>query len=165
MAMLQMGWDMMLGESSTTCASAQLISTCAQAHASAAVVNFSENCDQDLLPPYLDTLISKLLTLLQNGQRIVQVRHPMSVSGGLSTHVVSEDPLTGPSTCDPPAYVAVQGGLIESLACHLHGMAQRLRPPRSFCRVHHQRSRALSPTCARCPCQTYTPTMLIGIAS
>ena len=45
-----------------------------QAHASAAIVNFSENCDQDLLPPYLDTLISKLLTLLQNGQRIVQVR-------------------------------------------------------------------------------------------
>ena len=45
-----------------------------QAHASAAIVNFSENCDQDLLPPYLDTLISKLLILLQNGQRIVQVR-------------------------------------------------------------------------------------------
>jgi len=44
-----------------------------QAHASAAIVNFSENCDQDLLPPYLDTLISKLLILLQNGQRIVQV--------------------------------------------------------------------------------------------
>lgn len=43
-----------------------------QAHASAAVVNFSENCDQDLLPPYLDTLISKLLTLLQRGQRTVQ---------------------------------------------------------------------------------------------
>lgn len=45
-----------------------------QAHSSAAVVNFSENCDQELLPPYLDTLITKLMTLLQNGQRMVQVR-------------------------------------------------------------------------------------------
>ncbi len=45
-----------------------------QAHASAAIVNFSENCDQELLPPYLDTLITKLMTLLQNGQRMVQVR-------------------------------------------------------------------------------------------
>lgn len=45
-----------------------------QAHASAAVVNFSENCEQELLPPYLDNLISKLLTLLQRGQRTVQVR-------------------------------------------------------------------------------------------
>jgi importin-5 len=44
-----------------------------QAHSSAAVVNFSENCDQELLPPYLDTLITKLMTLLQNGQRMVQV--------------------------------------------------------------------------------------------
>ena len=32
-----------------------------------------------------------------------------------------------------------KGGLIESLACRLPGMAQRLRPPISFCRVHHQR--------------------------
>ncbi len=32
-----------------------------QAHASAAVVNFSEGADQDILPPYLDTLITKLL--------------------------------------------------------------------------------------------------------
>ncbi len=101
------------------------VSPCEQAHASAAVVNFSENCDQDLLPPYLDTLISKLLTLLQNGQRIVQVCRPMSLSEDLSTHVVREDLLTGPSTIHPPAYVIVQGGLIESLACHLHGMAQR----------------------------------------
>ncbi len=46
-----------------------------QAHASAAVVNFSENCDQELLPPYLDTLITKLMMLLQNGQRMVQVSH------------------------------------------------------------------------------------------
>lgn len=46
-----------------------------QAHAGAAVVNFSENCDQELLPPYLDTLITKLMMLLQNGQRMVQVSH------------------------------------------------------------------------------------------
>ena len=44
-----------------------------QAHAAAAVVNFSENCDQDILPPYLDDLITHLLQLLQNGKRIVQV--------------------------------------------------------------------------------------------
>ncbi|BDA40930.1 Importin-5 [Coccomyxa sp. Obi] len=43
-----------------------------QAHAAAAVVNFSENCEQDLLPPYLDVLIPKLLGLLQQGQKLVQ---------------------------------------------------------------------------------------------
>ncbi len=32
-----------------------------QAHASAAVVNFSEGADQEMLPAYLDTLITKLL--------------------------------------------------------------------------------------------------------
>lgn len=29
-------------------------------------------CAQDLLPPYLDVLIPKLLGLLQNGQKLVQ---------------------------------------------------------------------------------------------
>jgi hypothetical protein len=43
-----------------------------QAHASAAVVNFSENCEKELLQPYLDTLIHKLLLLLQHGKRLVQ---------------------------------------------------------------------------------------------
>ncbi|CAL5227386.1 g10339 [Coccomyxa viridis] len=43
-----------------------------QAHAAAAVVNFSENCEQNLVPPYLDALIQKLLSLLQNGQKVVQ---------------------------------------------------------------------------------------------
>ena len=38
------------------------------------MVNFSENCEQDVWPPYLDTLISKLLTLLQRGERLVQAR-------------------------------------------------------------------------------------------
>lgn len=43
-----------------------------QAHSSAAVVNFSEAADAEILPPYLDTLITKLLSLLRNGKRIVQ---------------------------------------------------------------------------------------------
>ena len=44
-----------------------------QAHSAAAIVNFSENCDQEILPSYLDDLITHLLRLLQNGKRIVQV--------------------------------------------------------------------------------------------
>ncbi|GLC61179.1 hypothetical protein PLESTB_001728100 [Pleodorina starrii] len=43
-----------------------------QAHACAAIVNFSEGVESDVLPPYLDTLILKLLNLLQNGARLVQ---------------------------------------------------------------------------------------------
>jgi len=43
-----------------------------QAHACAAVVNFSEGADADMLPPYLDHLISKLLGLLQHGKKTVQ---------------------------------------------------------------------------------------------
>ena len=36
-----------------------------QAHACAATVNFAEGVEEEILPPYLDTLITKLLTLLQ----------------------------------------------------------------------------------------------------
>lgn len=36
-----------------------------QAHAASAVLNFSENCTPDLLTPYLDGIVSKLLVLLQ----------------------------------------------------------------------------------------------------
>ncbi|KAG2489783.1 hypothetical protein HYH03_011733 [Edaphochlamys debaryana] len=43
-----------------------------QAHACAAIVNFSEGVETDVLPPYLDPLILKLLNLLQNGARLVQ---------------------------------------------------------------------------------------------
>lgn len=43
-----------------------------QAHACAAVVNFSEGADQELMQPHLDTLISKLLVLLQHGKKLVQ---------------------------------------------------------------------------------------------
>ena len=36
-----------------------------QAHAASAVLNFSENCTPDILTPYLDGIVSKLLVLLQ----------------------------------------------------------------------------------------------------
>lgn len=44
-----------------------------QAHAAAAIVNFSENCDEDILTSYLDDLITQLLGLLQHGQKLVRV--------------------------------------------------------------------------------------------
>ncbi|KAA6426387.1 MAG: Embryo defective [Trebouxia sp. A1-2] len=43
-----------------------------QAHAAAAIVNFSENCDEEILTGYLDNLITQLLGLLQNGQKLVK---------------------------------------------------------------------------------------------
>ncbi|KAI9186439.1 hypothetical protein LWI28_017272 [Acer negundo] len=43
-----------------------------QAHAASAVLNFSENCTPDILTPYLDGIVSKLLVLLQNGNQMVQ---------------------------------------------------------------------------------------------
>ncbi|KAJ9131896.1 hypothetical protein P3X46_034799 [Hevea brasiliensis] len=43
-----------------------------QAHAASAVLNFSENCAADILAPYLDGIVSKLLVLLQNGKQMVQ---------------------------------------------------------------------------------------------
>lgn len=45
-----------------------------QAHAAAAVVNFSEGAEADIMAPHLDTLITKLLTLLQRGKKLVQAR-------------------------------------------------------------------------------------------
>ncbi|KAL4559508.1 hypothetical protein LXL04_031646 [Taraxacum kok-saghyz] len=42
------------------------------AHAASAVLNFSENCTPDILTPYLDGIVSKLLVLLQNGKQMVQ---------------------------------------------------------------------------------------------
>lgn len=44
-----------------------------QAHAAAAIVNFSENCDEAILTGYLDALITQLLGLLQTGQKLVKV--------------------------------------------------------------------------------------------
>ncbi|EFJ15568.1 hypothetical protein SELMODRAFT_155690 [Selaginella moellendorffii] len=43
-----------------------------QAHAAAAILNFSESCTSDILTPYLEGVIGKLLILLQNGKRMVQ---------------------------------------------------------------------------------------------
>ncbi|XP_064967716.1 uncharacterized protein LOC103986945 [Musa acuminata AAA Group] len=42
------------------------------AHAGSAVLNFCENCTPDILPPYLDGIVGKLLVLLQNGKQMVQ---------------------------------------------------------------------------------------------
>ncbi|ODV97107.1 hypothetical protein PACTADRAFT_74674 [Pachysolen tannophilus NRRL Y-2460] len=43
-----------------------------QTHAAAALVNFSENATKEVLEPYLDDLLSNLLTLLQSPKRYVQ---------------------------------------------------------------------------------------------
>ncbi|XP_065851907.1 uncharacterized protein [Euphorbia lathyris] len=43
-----------------------------QAHAASAVLNFSERCTPEILAPYLDGIVSKLLALLQNGKQMVQ---------------------------------------------------------------------------------------------
>ncbi|CAI5757055.1 unnamed protein product [Candida verbasci] len=43
-----------------------------QAHAAAALVNFSEAAQKDVLEPYLDDLLNNLLTLLQSPKRYVQ---------------------------------------------------------------------------------------------
>ncbi|KAB5529553.1 hypothetical protein DKX38_019634 [Salix brachista] len=43
-----------------------------QAHAASAMLNFSENCMPDILTPYLDGVVSKLLVLLQNGKQMVK---------------------------------------------------------------------------------------------
>jgi hypothetical protein len=43
-----------------------------QAHASAAVVNFTDNCDKDIIAQYLDTLISSLIGQLQHNHRAVR---------------------------------------------------------------------------------------------
>ncbi|CCE65582.1 hypothetical protein TPHA_0L02310 [Tetrapisispora phaffii CBS 4417] len=43
-----------------------------QTHAAAALVNFSEHANQTILEPYLDSLLSNLLNLLQNDKSYVQ---------------------------------------------------------------------------------------------
>eukprot|EP00271_Cylindrocystis_brebissonii_P019237 TRINITY_DN5787_c0_g1_i1.p1 TRINITY_DN5787_c0_g1~~TRINITY_DN5787_c0_g1_i1.p1 ORF type:complete len:1153 (+),score=248.27 TRINITY_DN5787_c0_g1_i1:117-3461(+) len=43
-----------------------------QAHAAAAVLNFSESATPEVMTPYLDAIISKLLILLQTNKRMVQ---------------------------------------------------------------------------------------------
>ncbi len=56
-----------------------------QAHAAAAIVNFSENCDEEILTGYLDNLITQLLGLLQNGQKLVKVRSELTTSYGVAS--------------------------------------------------------------------------------
>uniref|UniRef100_A0A804NNK2 Kinesin-like protein n=1 Tax=Zea mays TaxID=4577 RepID=A0A804NNK2_MAIZE len=41
------------------------------AHAVSTILNFSENCTPDILTPYLDGIVNKLLVLLQNGKQMV----------------------------------------------------------------------------------------------
>lgn len=43
-----------------------------QAHASAAVVNFTDNCDKDIIAQYLDPLISSLIGQLQHSHKAVR---------------------------------------------------------------------------------------------
>ncbi|OAY80132.1 Importin-5 [Ananas comosus] len=43
-----------------------------RAHAASAILNFTENCTPDILTPFLDGIVSKLLVLLQNGKQMVQ---------------------------------------------------------------------------------------------
>ncbi|GAB2266827.1 Importin-5 [Dionaea muscipula] len=43
-----------------------------QAHAASAVLNFSESCTPEILTPYLDGIVHKLLVLLQAGKQMVQ---------------------------------------------------------------------------------------------
>ncbi len=56
-----------------------------QAHAAAAIVNFSENCDEEILTGYLDDLITQLLGLLQNGQKLVKVDSELTISYGIAS--------------------------------------------------------------------------------
>ena len=43
-----------------------------QTHAASAIITFCEHCKPDILTKYLQLLVSKLLTLVQNGRKIVQ---------------------------------------------------------------------------------------------
>jgi len=43
-----------------------------QAHACAATVNFTENCPPECMEPYMDDLMTKLLSLLRAGNKVVQ---------------------------------------------------------------------------------------------
>nr|AAX95644.1 HEAT repeat, putative [Oryza sativa Japonica Group] len=49
-----------------------MIKNLEQAHAASAILNFSENCRPDILTPYLDGIVGKLLSLLQTGNQMVQ---------------------------------------------------------------------------------------------
>ncbi|KAL0056152.1 hypothetical protein WJX82_008212 [Trebouxia sp. C0006] len=66
----------------------------AKAHAAAAIVNFSENCDEEILTGYLDNLITQLLGLLQNGQKLVKegaLTALASVADAANAHFIRSD--------------------------------------------------------------------------
>uniref|UniRef100_A0A804NYC9 Kinesin motor domain-containing protein n=1 Tax=Zea mays TaxID=4577 RepID=A0A804NYC9_MAIZE len=44
-----------------------------RAHVVSAILNFSENCTPEILTPYLDGIVNKLLVLLQNGKQMVHM--------------------------------------------------------------------------------------------
>ena len=61
-----------------------------QAHAASAVINFSENCTPDILTPYLDGIVSKVLVLLQ--VKLLRTRriYKQMVQEGASTASVAD---------------------------------------------------------------------------
>jgi hypothetical protein len=80
-----------------------------QSHAAAAIINFTENCGKDILVPYLEPLLGKLVYLLLGGQRIVQEQvnnqNPWkSYSWSLLVFVVS-------MSMSSLAYIVVYSGL------------------------------------------------------
>lgn len=56
-----------------------------QCHAATAIVNFVDQCDNEFIEPYLDSLISKLLTILQKGKRFVQEQALAAISAVASS--------------------------------------------------------------------------------
>lgn len=59
-----------------------------QAHAASAVLNFSENCTPDILTPYLDGIVSKLLVLLQVHNLPIQQFH---IENKFLVYMLAED--------------------------------------------------------------------------
>jgi len=55
-------WDQLTNKA---CSNIYFVFLWVQAHAASAILNFSENCRPDILTPYLDGIVGKLLLLLQ----------------------------------------------------------------------------------------------------
>ena len=101
-----------------------------QAHAAAAVVNFAEDTDPELLAPYMDLLLQKLLTILQHGTRPVQEAALTAMASVADTaqaqferyyDTVMPFLLHIVSTANDPAYRVLRGRAIECAT--LVGMA------------------------------------------
>ncbi|KAL2896675.1 Importin subunit beta-3 [Bienertia sinuspersici] len=67
---------------------AQIAEGCSKAHAASVVINFSENCNVDLLDPYMDDIMRKLVVLLQNTLRLSPIT---SAQPNDTNNVTSED--------------------------------------------------------------------------